>query len=136
MRHLLAQAGLDGRVQVDSAGTGGWHAGEPPDRRATATAAARGITLGGRARQFTPRDFDRHDLILAMDYSNLRDLQRLAPDEQARAKVRRLREFDPGAEDLDVPDPYFGGARGFDDVLDHVQAACQGLLAEIRTRLS
>ena len=137
MRHMLREAGLEDRVQVDSAGTGGWHVGAPPDERATAAAQARGIALEGAARRFEVEDFDDYDLILAMDRENLRDLRRLAPDDEARAKVRMLREFDPAsrgdaaAGDLDVPDPYYGGARGFDDVIDLVQAACRGLLEQI-----
>jgi len=133
MRALLRDEGLDGTIDIDSAGTGGWHAGEPPDPRATAAAARRGIVLEGAARRVTPADFDRFDLLVAMDRENARHLRALAPDAQARAKVRLLREFDPAADgDLDVPDPYYGGAGGFDHVLDLVEAACRGLLAEAR----
>jgi protein-tyrosine phosphatase len=134
MRELLRREHVDG-VEVDSAGTGAWHVGEPPDARATEAADRRGIELSGTARQVTTADFDRFDLLLAMDRENLRVLRRLAPDEQARSRVRLLREFDPAAEgraELDVPDPYYGGARGFDEVLDMVQAACAGLLAQLR----
>jgi low molecular weight protein-tyrosine phosphatase len=135
MRALVQQAGLDCQVTVDSAGTGGWHVGEPPDGRATAAARARGIELNGVAREVTRTDFDDFDLVLAMDRANLRALRRLAPSDAAREKVRLLREFDPvsaGAAELDVPDPYYGGAGGFDEVLDLVQAACAGLLEHIR----
>jgi protein-tyrosine phosphatase len=134
MRRLVREAGLEDRVELDSAGTGGWHAGEPPDARATAAAARRGTTLEGAARQVTVDDFDRYDLLLAMDGSNLHELRQLAPDAEAGARARLLREFDPGsagAVDLDVPDPYYGGSRGFDTVLDLVEAACRGLLAEV-----
>jgi protein-tyrosine phosphatase len=134
MRHLLAEKGLADVVEVDSAGTGGWHVGEPPDPRATAAARARGITLDGAARQIDPTDFDEFDLILAADRANLADLRAIAPP-GTEHKVRLLREFDPasvGAPDLDVPDPYYGGHHGFDEVLDLVDAACRGLLAEIR----
>lgn len=134
MRELLRRERVDG-VEVDSAGTGAWHVGEPPDARATEAADRRGIELSGTARQVTTADFGRFDLLLAMDRENLRVLRRLAPDEQARSRVRLLREFDPAAEgraELDVPDPYYGGARGFDEVLDMVQAACAGLLAQLR----
>ena len=132
MRSLL---GDDDAIEIDSAGTGGWHAGEPPDDRATAAARRRGIELDGAARQVRPSDFRDFDLLIAMDRRNLRDLQALAPDDEARAKVRLLREFDPasaGAPDVDVPDPYYGGERGFEDVLDMVEAACRGLLDELR----
>ena len=135
MRRLVREHGLEGRVVLDSAGTGGWHAGEPPDARATAAAQRRGIVLEGAARQVHARDFEDFDLLVAMDAENLRNLEALAPDPEARAKVRLLREFDPaseGAPDLDVPDPYYGGARGFDDVLDLVEAACRGLLDELQ----
>jgi protein-tyrosine phosphatase len=135
MRALVREQGLDGRVEIDSAGTGGWHAGEPPDERATSAARRRGIGLQGAARQVEPEDFERFDLLLAMDRENLRALEALAPDARARGKVRLLREFDPGsadAADLDVPDPYYGGARGFDNVLDLVAASCRGLLDELR----
>jgi low molecular weight protein-tyrosine phosphatase len=135
MRRLLAEAGLDGALEIESAGTGGWHVGEPPDERATAAAARRGVTLEGAARQVRPGDFRRFDLLIALDRGNLRQLLVLAPDEEAAEKVRLLREFDPasaGGPDLDVPDPYFGGERGFETVLDMVEAACRGLLDELR----
>jgi protein-tyrosine phosphatase len=135
MRTLVDDAGLDARIELDSAGTGGWHAGEPPDARASAAARGRGIALSGAARQVTPGDFERFDLLVAMDRENLRELHALAPDDEARAKVRLLREFDPAAVaagELDVPDPYYGGARGFERVLDLVQSACRGLLADLR----
>jgi protein-tyrosine phosphatase len=135
MRHLLREEGLEDEITIDSAGTGAWHVGNPPDRRATAAAAARGIVLEGAARQVRPSDFDDYDLLLVADRENLADLRAIAPGEAARAKVRLLREFDPaseGAPDLDVPDPYYGGPDGFEDVLDLVEAACRGLLAEIR----
>jgi protein-tyrosine phosphatase len=133
MRALVRDAGLEDRIELDSAGTGGWHAGEPPDGRAAEAAGRRGIALAGAARQVTSEDFERFDLLVAMDRSNLRDLLAIAPDEDAAEKVRLLREFDPAADgDLDVPDPYYGGDRGFETVLDQVQAACRSLLAELR----
>jgi protein-tyrosine phosphatase len=139
MRALVREAGLENSIVLDSAGTGGWHVGSPPDERATETARARGIVLEGAARQVRSDDFDDFDLILAMDGSNLAELRRLAPDERAASRVRMLREFDPasaGLEDLDVPDPYYGGPSGFEDVLDLVRAACVGLLDELRGRLA
>jgi protein-tyrosine phosphatase len=131
MRRLVEDAGLD--IEIDSAGTGAWHAGEPPDRRATLAARSRGITLEGAARQVTADDFRRFDLLIALDRANLRELLAVAPDEEAAEKVRLLREFDPGAGgDLDVPDPYYGADRGFETVLDMVVAACRGLIDELR----
>ena len=131
MRRLVEGAGLD--IEIDSAGTGAWHAGEPPDRRATLAARRRGIALEGAARQVTLDDFRRFDLVIALDRANLRELLAIAPDEEAAERVRLLREFDPGAGgDLDVPDPYFGADRGFETVLDMVEAACRGLIDELR----
>ncbi len=134
MRDLIRREGLCDWIALDSAGTGAWHLGEPPDARAGAAARARGIVLEGAARQVRASDFEDFDLLLAMDRRNLRDLHQLAPDEQAGARVRLLREFDPACGgDLDVPDPYHGGPRGFEEVLDLVSAACLGLLAQIRS---
>ena len=133
MRHLLREQGLEDEIEIDSAGTGGWHAGAPPDARATEAARRRGIVLEGAARKVRASDFEEYDLLLAADRENVADLRAIAPDEQARAKVRLLREFDPDSHgDLDVPDPYYGGPAGFEDVLDLVEAACRGLLAEVR----
>ena len=136
MRALVAEAGMEDRVVLDSAGTGAWHAGSAPDERASAAARSRGIALEGEARKVTPADFERFDLLLAMDSENLRELRRLAPGPEERAKVRLLREFDSasnGAADLDVPDPYYGGDDGFAEVFELVQRACAGLLEEIRS---
>ena len=135
MRHVVREEGVEDAIEIDSAGTGGWHVGAPPDERATAAARKRSIELDGAARKFTPDDFDGFDLILAMDDENRRDLLALAPDDEAQAKVHLLREFDPasdGAADLDVPDPYYGGDEGFDHVLDLIDAATRGLLDRLR----
>lgn len=137
MRHLLREEGLEDRVEVDSAGTGGWHVGAPPDERASAAARRRGIALEGAARRIDPQDLERFDVILAMDRENLRDLRALAPDEETRRRIRLLRELDQasgGTQDLDVPDPYYGGPGGFDVALDQVEAACRGLIEELRAR--
>src|ERR1700750_1277466 len=135
MRSLLRGEGLEDEIEVDSAGTGRWHAGDPPHARATAAAARRGVVLEGAARQVRPSDFEDFDLLLAADRENLRDLRRIAPDEDAREKVRLLRSYDPRAgNDLDVPDPYYGGPDGFEEVLDLVDAARRGLLEGRRPR--
>ena len=134
MRRLLREEGLEHAVTTDSAGTGDWHVGSPPDARATAAARSRGIALAGAARVVARRDFDAFDLILAADRRNLRELRAAAPA-GARERIRLLREFDPasnGAADLDVPDPYYGGDEGFERVLDLVEAACRGLLDALR----
>lgn len=139
MRKLVRERGLEAEIELDSAGTGGWHAGEPPDARASAAARAHGIELEGAARQVHEVDFEEFDLILAMDRSNLHALQRAAPDAQGQARVMLLREFDPssaGSGDLDVPDPYYGGVDGFERVLGLVQAACAGLLDHVELELT
>jgi protein-tyrosine phosphatase len=138
MRSLVEQAGLGDRVVLDSAGTGAWHVGSPPDARASAAAQSRGVLLDGRARQVRRSDFEDFDLLLAMDTSNLRELRQLAPGAREREKVKLLREFDPVSatgENLDVPDPYYGGDGGFEKVFDLVQAACRGLLVKIETEI-
>jgi low molecular weight protein-tyrosine phosphatase len=135
MRGLVREAGLAGEIEIDSAGIGDWHVGYAPDARATEAAARRGVTLAGEARQVRPSDFADYDLLLAMDRDNFAELRALAPDAAAEEKVHMLREYDPeaaGAPDLDVPDPYYGGARGFEIVLDQVEAACRGLLDALR----
>jgi len=137
MRRLVREAGLEDRFELDSAGTGDWHVGSPPDERATAAAGRRGTTLEGAARTVSAEDFARFDLLLAADRENRAELLRRAPDAAARAKVRLLREFDPASVargELEVPDPYFGADRGFDEVLDVVEAACRGLLDEVAAR--
>jgi protein-tyrosine phosphatase len=135
MRTLVNDAGLRDSIQLESAGTGAWHVGSPPDRRASETASARGVELEGHARQVRSEDFEEFDLLLAMDEENLRELRGQARDDEERAKVRLLREFDPastGAGNLDVPDPYYGGANGFEEVFELVHAACAGLLEQLR----
>jgi protein-tyrosine phosphatase len=139
MRRLLIEEGLADAVDIDSAGTGDWHVGHAPDERSAGAAAARGIELTGTARQIEPADFESYDLILAMDRSNHADLLALARDGDAHERVRLLREYDPeavAAGELEVPDPYYGGADGFDEVLELVTRACEGLLdAEVRPRV-
>jgi low molecular weight protein-tyrosine phosphatase len=135
MRALVRRAGLEGSVELESAGTGAWHVGSPPDARAALAAGARGVVLQGRARQVRGADFAGFDLLLAMDRENASDLMRMAAGERERAKVRLLREFDPASvrsDELDVPDPYYGAAGGFDEVFELVRAACEGLLEQIR----
>ncbi|MGI8727655.1 MAG: low molecular weight protein-tyrosine-phosphatase [Solirubrobacterales bacterium] len=134
MAHLLAEEGREDEFELDSAGTGGWHVGDPPDERAKAAAADRGIELGGASRKFRHSDFDRFDLIVAMDRSNLADMRAMAEGPEDEAKLSLLREHDPeavAAEELDVPDPYYGGEQGFEDVLEVVDAGCRGLLSTL-----
>ncbi|MES1157705.1 MAG: low molecular weight protein-tyrosine-phosphatase [Haliangium ochraceum] len=133
MRHLVGASGLTESIHIESAGTGDWHAGEPRDRRSSEVGRQRGIPLSGRARQFVAADFARLDYVVAMDAQNVEALHALAPDAAARGKIRLLRSFDPASPaGAGVPDPYYGGPRGFDDVFDIAEAGCRGLLAEIR----
>ncbi|HXF65597.1 MAG TPA: low molecular weight protein-tyrosine-phosphatase [Burkholderiales bacterium] len=132
---LVREAGLAGRVVADSAGTHGYHLGEPPDPRARDAAAHRGYDLGAhRARQVSRRDFSEFDYVLAMDSMNLRALARLCPPEHAR-KVRLFMEFADGAREREVPDPYYGGREEFERVLDLAEEAARGLLDHLRRRL-
>jgi protein-tyrosine phosphatase len=134
MRAKLAAAGLADVVEVDSAGTHGYHVGEPPDARSQAHARERGIELGAlRARQLVAADFDRFDLVLAMDRANLAHAERIAPAAH-RARLRLLLDYAPQVGVREVPDPYYGGAAGFERVLDLIDAACEGLLAELQAR--
>ena len=133
MLHLVQQADLAAHFVIESAGTGDYHVGERPDPRSQRTARNRGVTLPSRARQFVESDFARFDLLLAMDADNRDALRRLAPDARARDKVLLLRSFDPEAPpDAAVPDPYYGGAEGFEEVFDVCESACRGLLTHLR----
>ncbi|KFG72352.1 low molecular weight protein-tyrosine-phosphatase [Streptomyces mutabilis] len=136
-RARVADAGLDGLVKADSAGTGGWHEGEDADPRTVAVLARNGYGIGHTARQFQPSWFSRLDLVIALDAGHLRALRRLAPTEQDADKVRLLRSYDPAAArgDLDVPDPYYGGVDGFEECLEMVEAASDGLLAAVREQV-
>lgn len=128
MRHLAQKAGID--LHVESAGIGKWHVGCPPDERAQRHAKGRGYDLSPlRARQVEPFDFERFDLILAMDRGHLRTLQRMAPDKH-HPKIRLF------VAERDVPDPYYGGPEGFEEVLDLVEAACRDLLHEMKSATS
>jgi protein-tyrosine phosphatase len=132
MRAKLAAAGID--VEVDSAGTHGYHIGAPPDERSQEHAALRGYDLSTlRARKLVAEDFTRFDLVLAMDDDNLANAKRLCPPGQ-RHRLKLLMDYAPHAGNPHVPDPYYGGAAGFDEVLDLVEAACDGLVASLRKR--
>jgi protein-tyrosine phosphatase len=133
-RTIVAREAPELMLEVDSAGTAGYHIGEPPDPRTRQAAARRGYDLSTvRARIVEPHDFERFDLILAMDRENLSVLQRRAPS-HARERVRLLLEFAPDEDTTDVPDPYYGGPNGFEKVLDLVEAAARGLLHHVRQR--
>ncbi|MFI0906472.1 low molecular weight protein-tyrosine-phosphatase [Streptomyces sioyaensis] len=154
-RAHLAEDGLDGLVEVDSAGTGGWHEGDGADPRTVAVLRAGGYAHAHTARQFRSSWFDRLDLVIALDSGHLRALRSLAPTEQDAAKIRLLRSYATGAAvdagqgqfpglisnsdrtgDLDVPDPYYGGFAGFEECLEMIETASEGLLAAVRTALT
>jgi protein-tyrosine phosphatase len=131
-RHLVEAKGLDDRVLIDSAGTGDWHVGLAPDERAVAAASRRGYDLSRlRARQVTADECREHDYVIVMDSQNLEAVQRLCPE----AKVHRLLDFAPDQKVRDVPDPYYGGESGFDEVLDLIEEAARRLLVEVQARL-
>ena len=135
-RKLVADAGVADRFAIESAGTGDWHVGDPPDRRSAATAKARGVVLEGRAAHFTSHDFARFDYVVAMDRDNRRNLLALARNAEDRGKVHLLRDFDPESPaGSDVPDPYYGGQDGFDRVFDVCHAGSEGLLDHLREKL-
>jgi len=134
LRHKLQLAGLAGRVEVASAGTGNWHVGGAPDKRTQRAAMRRGYDLSAqRAQQVVAADFNHYDLILAMDLSNLRDLKALQPANGKAGLDLFLRRFD-GVKD-EVPDPYYDGEAGFEEVLDLVESACDLLVIELKGRL-
>jgi len=128
--HLVKEAGREAEFAVDSAGTGAWHIGDRADSRMRQAGRRRGIEVTSIARQVEPEDFDRFDHILAMDATNLRELRRLAPPEH-RGKIRLFRDLDPEGAGEDVPDPYYGDAASFDEVLDIVTRTGRVLLAEL-----
>lgn len=133
MRHLAGAAGVD--IFIDSAGTHGYHTGEPPDRRAMATAAARGISMAGQsARPVEIADFDRFDVIYAMDAGHLRHLRKMQPP-GTKARVVLFLDYHSGSHrGRDVPDPYYGADRGFDDVLDMITDACTAILKDFSAK--
>ncbi|MFF4432393.1 low molecular weight protein-tyrosine-phosphatase [Streptomyces sp. NPDC001513] len=136
-RGHVTRAGLDGLVEVDSAGTGGWHEGDGADPRTVSVLEAAGYEQDHRARQFRASWFDRLDLVIALDAGHLRDLRALAPTPRDAAKIRLLRSYDPAAAaaETDVPDPYYGSLDGFEECLELVEAASPGLLDAVREAL-
>jgi protein-tyrosine phosphatase len=127
--HHLKEAGIEHKYEVGSGGTGSWHIGEAPDPRMRRVAARYGLVYNGRARQLKRLDFDRYDLIIAMDSENKESLGILSRNEDDRKKIRLLREFDPhGGPDAPVPDPYYGRSEGFDEVYHIVERSTRGLL--------
>ncbi len=133
MNYLIEQKGLQDQIVCDSAGTAGYHIGKPPDRRMTAAAQRRGLPLVGSARQFTPLDFEKFDLILAMDQENYADILALDLEKKYTHRVKMMCAFCREYPDKEVPDPYYGGADGFDYVINLLLDACDGLLENVAT---
>lgn len=130
-RKQVDEAGLGEDLEADSAGTGGWHVGEPPDNRMRQTASRHGVYLDDiRARKFDQADLDRFDLILAMDRSNLDNILSMASPEQ-RSKVKLFRSYDETGGGQDVPDPYYGGPDGFENVFEMVERTSRNILSSV-----
>lgn len=129
---VLRREGLENEVEVDSAGTGDWHVGSPPDDRAIQSAAKRGLDISGqRARVISPSDCDSFDYVLTMDEENYRHVSAYCP---GSAVIRPFLDFDPDSPEREVPDPYFGAPDGFESVIDLVEGASEGLIEDIRAR--
>jgi protein-tyrosine phosphatase len=133
MNHLAAKSSLSHEIECDSAGTGNYHIGHPPDRRMQSAAVKRNIPMNGSARQFIKADFTDFDLILAMDRENYHNILALDPQGRYRDKVKMMCDFASQHPDKEVPDPYFGGAEGFDYVIDLLTDACGGLLSQLES---
>lgn len=131
MNHLIQQAGLEGQILCDSAGTSGFHINEPPDPRMTAAASRQDISLSGYSRKVESADFEQFDLILAMDRDNYRTLLARERTGSHHHKVRLMCDFCERSPETEVPDPYYGGPDGFDRVIDLLLDACSGLLAHV-----
>ncbi len=135
-RKLVEEEGLDETIEIDSAGTHAYHIGSPPDSRAQEAARRRGIDMSSQVgRRVDDGDFYTFDYILAMDKSNEYHLREMAPAEEIH-RIRRFLEFAPGRREQEVPDPYYGGHTGFENVLDLIEDASEGLLADIKLRLN
>ena len=135
--HLVVKEGLTDKITIASAGTGNWHVGAPPDERMSATAMRNGIHLNNKAKQFQSADFKQFDLVLAMDRANFDVLQVSRGSSSANDQLKLFRSFDPEANgNFDVPDPYYGGAGGFDEVFNIVQRTCPIILKFVKSRLT
>lgn len=134
---LVRKEGLQDRIIISSAGVSHWHVGSPPDARMQQTARSHGIQLNSRGRQFQGSDFKRMDLVLAMDHSNLNALQQMRPMAELHGKLFLFRSFDPQHNnDLEVPDPYYGGGKGFEVVYQIVERTCPNVLEHLKTKLA
>lgn len=135
LKKMIKEQGLENKISVDSAGTSGYHDGELPDPRMRQHGTHRGYQFDSLSRKFTSRDFDNFDLILAMDDNNYRNIVRLALDLESKGKVHRMVEFSEKYEHDHIPDPYYSGSDGFEQVLDLLEDACEGLLKKIKERI-
>ena len=134
---LVKEEGLQDRIIISSAGVSGWHAGTPPDARMQQTARDHGIHLNSYGRQFQSSDFKEIDLVLAMDNSNLSSLKQMRPESELHEKLFLFRSFDPQHNnDLDVPDPYYGGDEGFETVYQIVDRTCPKVLDHLKIKLA
>ena len=134
---LVKEEGLQDRIIISSAGVSGWHVGNPPDARMLQTARDHGIHLNSRARQFQSSDFEQMDLVLAMDHSNLSALNQMSAEPELQDKLFLFRSFDPQHNnDLEVPDPYYGGGKGFETVYQIVDRTCPKVLDHLKAQLA
>jgi protein-tyrosine phosphatase len=136
MNHFLKKVNIDHLVSCDSAGTISHHAGEPPDARMSATAAKRGLTFTGRARAFCSEDFDRFDIILAMDKANREDLLALSENKEQSDKIALFCQYLRHHDDNEVPDPYYGHIDGFEHVMDLMEDGCENLIEQLQQSLN
>lgn len=130
-QHLVNEQGLQSFFEIDSAGTAAYHVGQPANSKSSAVAASRGVALNSVARKFVSSDLEYYDMVVAMDFSNQADILAMSRSEEAREKVVMLRDFDPDPDDGQVPDPYYGGMDGFNEVYDIVYRSCSALLSEL-----
>ena len=136
MRHLVEAEGLADRIECDSAGTIAFHTGNPPDHRMHAAAANRDINTGGQARQICDDDYHSFHMILTMDDENLVNVRNMAPAENYPAEVRPFCDFVTGSTATEVPDPYYGGPKGFEMVLDLLEDGCASLLEHVSSQVA
>ena len=136
MRHIVESEGLSDQIECDSAGTISFHTGDPPDHRMHAAAQNRNIITGGQARQINKADYNEFDLILTMDEDNYQNVLNMAPAGEFPAEVKRFCDFVTDSPAKEVPDPYYGGAQGFETVLDLLEDGCASLLEHVRKQLS
>lgn len=132
--HKVAASGLSGALKADSAGTSNYHIGEPPDERTIRNALKNGIAINHAGRQLKTRDLQEYDYVFAMDNNNYNAIRRLAKETDPKATIALIRDFDPAGKGGEVPDPYFGGERGFQEVFEMLDRSIDNLIAELTKR--